>query len=100
MGLGDRRMISAVPRIPSRHFWADRERILGPAAIVAFLVKRGTRSLSEVATALGVERVSLAEIGRRRIGCTAVKHHIKRTWRSLASRRVEPSQAIKGVIEW
>lgn len=49
-----------------------------------------------VASALQVERVSLASIGRRMKGQT--KHQIKRCWRFCANTRVETADAMKGVI--
>ena len=49
-----------------------------------------------VASALHVERVSLANIGRRMLG--SAKHQIKRCWRSCANERVEPTQAMRGVV--
>jgi len=49
-----------------------------------------------VAATLGVERVSLANIGRRMLGNT--KHQIKRCWRFCANDRVEPADAMRGVV--
>src|SRR3954470_16827915 len=48
-----------------------------------------------VASALHVQRVSLANIGRHMLGKT--KHQIKRCWRFCDSRRVEPTDAMRGV---
>jgi hypothetical protein len=50
-----------------------------------------------VASALRVQRVSLANLGRQMIGTT--KHQIKRAWRFCANERVEPTQAMRGVVE-
>lgn len=49
-----------------------------------------------VAAALGVERASLANIGRRVLG--SAKHQIKRCWRFCANGRVEPADAMRGVV--
>jgi hypothetical protein len=49
-----------------------------------------------VAAALRVERVSLANIGRAAVG--AAKHQIKRCWRFCANDRVEPADAMRGVV--
>jgi hypothetical protein len=58
------------------------------------------KTLSElVAATLGVDRVSLAAIGRKLTGPTAVKHRIKRTWRFVANPRVVISDAMRGVVE-
>ncbi len=50
-----------------------------------------------VGACLSVERVSIAEIGRRLTG-TAAKHSIKRAWRFIANERVHVSDATAGVI--
>jgi len=49
-----------------------------------------------VAAALRVERVSLASIGRAAVG--RAKHQIKRCWRFCANGRVEPADAMRGVV--
>jgi hypothetical protein len=49
-----------------------------------------------VAAALRVERASLANLGRRMLG--AAKHQIKRCWRFCANDRVEPADAMRGVV--
>jgi len=49
-----------------------------------------------VAAALQVERVSLANIGRRMLG--SAKHQIKRCWRFCANPRVETSDAMAGIL--
>ena len=49
-----------------------------------------------VAAAVRVERASLANIGRRMLG--AAKHQIKRRWRFCANGRVEPADAMRGVV--
>jgi hypothetical protein len=51
-----------------------------------------------VAAALHVGRVSLAALGRKLVGATAVKHRIKRTWRFCANSRVLVSEAMQGVL--
>jgi hypothetical protein len=57
------------------------------------------KTLSElVAGALHVGRVRLAEMGRKLIGKTAVKHRIKRVWRFTANQRVEVSDAMRPVV--
>jgi hypothetical protein len=50
------------------------------------------------AAAMQVGRISLANIGRKFLGPTAVKHRIKRTWRFCANRRVLVSAAMSGLI--
>lgn len=49
-----------------------------------------------VASALHVQRVSLANLGRQMLG--TAKHQIKRCWRFCANPRVEPTQAMHGVV--
>ena len=48
------------------------------------------------AAAMRVERASLANLGRRMLG--AAKHQIKRAWRFCANDRVEPTDAMRGVV--
>src|SRR5207302_2921696 len=49
-----------------------------------------------VASALQVQRISLANIGRQMLGNT--KHQIKRCWRFCANERVEPADAMRGIV--
>ena len=49
-----------------------------------------------VASALRVQRVSLANIGRAAEGCA--KHQIKRCWRFVTNRRVETADAMRGIV--
>jgi hypothetical protein len=49
-----------------------------------------------VAATLGVERVSLANIGRGMLG--NAKHQIKRCWRFCANDRIETADAMAGII--
>ena len=49
-----------------------------------------------VASAMRVERVSLANLGRRMLG--NAKHQIKRCWRFCNNERVEPADAMRGVV--
>jgi hypothetical protein len=49
-----------------------------------------------VASAIGVQRVSLANIGRQMLG--TAKHQIKRCWRFCANDRVEPADAMRGIV--
>lgn len=49
-----------------------------------------------VAAAMRVERASLANIGRRVAG--SAKHQIKRAYRFCANDRVEPADAMRGVV--
>jgi hypothetical protein len=59
-----------------------------------------TKTLSELVSAvMCVGRVSLAAIGRKLTGATAVKHRIKRTWRFVANQRVVISDAMRGVVQ-
>jgi len=50
-----------------------------------------------VASALSVERISLANIGRHMIG--SAKHQIKRCWRFIANDRIETADAMRGVLK-
>jgi hypothetical protein len=50
-----------------------------------------------VASAMRVERASLANIGRSMIG--RAKHQIKRCWRFVANDRVETADAMRGVLK-
>jgi hypothetical protein len=50
-----------------------------------------------VASAMRVERASLANIGRATLGAAA-KHQIKRCWRFVANDRVEAADAMRGVV--
>ena len=45
----------------------------------------------------GVERVSLANIGRSMLG--SAKHQIKRCWRFCANDRVETADAMRGIVQ-
>lgn len=49
-----------------------------------------------VASAMRVERISLANIGRALSG--RVKHQIKRCWRFCANERIETADAMRGVL--
>jgi hypothetical protein len=49
------------------------------------------------ASALSVERVSLAHIGRHMQG--AAKHQIKRCWRFCRNQRVETADAMRGIVK-
>ena len=51
-----------------------------------------------VASALHVQRVSLANIGRCIVG-GSVKHQIKRCWRFCANPRIETADAMRGVLK-
>ncbi len=51
-----------------------------------------------VAAALRVGRVSLPAIAQFAVGGSMLKHKIKRLWRFLDNHRVEPSDAMRGVI--
>jgi len=50
-----------------------------------------------VASALHVERISLANIGRSMEG--TIKHQIKRCWRFCANDRIETADAMRGVLK-
>ncbi len=61
------------------------------------------KTLSQLAVAACmVARAGIAELGRRlaATGPVAVKHCIKRVDRFLANARVEPAEAMRGVVEW
>jgi hypothetical protein len=49
-----------------------------------------------VASAMRVQRISLANIGRMMDGC--VKHQIKRCWRFCANERVETADAMRPIV--
>ncbi len=49
-----------------------------------------------VAATMGVQRISLANIGRALSGTT--KHQIKRCWRFCANERVETADAMRGIV--
>jgi hypothetical protein len=56
-----------------------------------------------VASAMHVQRVSLANIGRQMLGragkaSTSAKHQIKRCWRFCANDRIETADAMRGII--
>src|SRR2546422_2726343 len=50
-----------------------------------------------VASALRVQRISLANIGRAAQG--TAKHQIKRCWRFVANERVESADAMRGIVK-
>ena len=50
-----------------------------------------------VASAMSVQRVSLANIGRQMQG--QAKHQIKRTWRFCSNPRIETADAMRGVLK-
>jgi len=49
-----------------------------------------------VAAAMRVQRASLANLGRQMVG--SAKHQVKRCWRFCANDRVEPADAMRGVV--
>ena len=49
-----------------------------------------------VASAMRVQRISLANIGRLMVG--KAKHQIKRCWRFCANDRVETADAMRGIV--
>lgn len=49
-----------------------------------------------VASAMRCQRVSLANLGRNLLGTS--KHQIKRAWRFCANERIEPSDAMRGIV--
>jgi hypothetical protein len=49
------------------------------------------------ASALNVERISLANIGRRMQG--TAKHQIKRCWRFCRNQRIETADAMRGIVK-
>jgi hypothetical protein len=50
-----------------------------------------------VASAMRCQRMSLANLGRAAVG--SAKHQIKRAWRFCANERIEPTDAMRGVVE-
>lgn len=67
-------------------------------SVVTGLLTSQTNTLADlVGAALGVGRVSLAQIGRRLLS-TSAKHGIKRCWRFTANERVEVSDAMRDVV--
>ena len=51
-----------------------------------------------VAAAVRLERLNIAQLGRRMAGAVAAKHTIKRAWRFTCNHRVEIADAMQGVI--
>ena len=51
-----------------------------------------------VESALAVERISMANIGRSMLG-SSVKHQIKRCWRFCSNPRIETADAMRGVVK-
>jgi len=49
-----------------------------------------------VASAMHCQRVSLANLGRNLVGTT--KHQIKRAWRFCSNERIEPTDAMRGIV--
>jgi Transposase DDE domain len=49
-----------------------------------------------VASALSVQRMSLANLGRAMLG--TAKHQIKRAWRFCANERIETADAMRGIV--
>jgi len=49
-----------------------------------------------VASAMHCQRVSLANLGRNLAGTT--KHQIKRAWRFCSNERIEPTDAMRGIV--
>ena len=72
-------------------------------SICSYLRFSQAKTLSQlVSAATTVSRISLAEIGRA-LSCQnniATKHCIKRIDRFIGNRRVEPIEAMRGVVEW
>jgi hypothetical protein len=73
------------------------------AAAWVISVCAGSLRLSQVKTlaalvsaALGVQRISLANIGRQMLG--AAKHQIKRTWRFCVNDRIETADAMRPIV--
>ncbi len=55
------------------------------------------KTLAALATAaMGVQRISLANIGRAMVG--SAKHQIKRCWRFISNDRVETADAMRGIV--
>ena len=63
---------------------------------VALRLSQAKTLAALVAAAMRVERVSMANIGRAAAG--TAKHQIKRCWRFCANDRVEPADAMRGVV--
>ena len=66
------------------------------ACLVSLRLSQAKTLGALVAAAMRVERVSLANIGRRMLG--AAKHQIKRCWRFCDNDRVEPADAMRGIV--
>lgn len=72
-------------------------------SVCSYLRLSQAKTLSHlVLAATSVIRVSLAELGRALSyqGHIATKHCIKRIDRFIGNRRVEPTEAMQGVVEW
>jgi hypothetical protein len=72
-------------------------------SVCSYLRLSQAKTLSQLVTAaITVSRVSLAEIGRM-LSChnnIAAKHCIKRIDRFIGNQRVEPIEAMRGIVEW
>ncbi len=66
------------------------------ACLVSLRLSQAKTLAALVAAAMRVQRVSLANIGRMMAG--AAKHQIKRCWRFCANERVEPADAMRGIV--
>ena len=72
-------------------------------SICTSLRRSQAKTLSDiVAAGLNVTRVSLAELGRclSQVRHVAAKHCIKRVDRFIGNQRVEPVEAMRGVVQW
>jgi len=68
-----------------------------------FLRRSQAKTLSELAcSATSLERASLAQCGRilAREGGVACKHAIKRVDRFIGNKRIEPIEAMRGIVQW
>jgi len=72
-------------------------------SLCSHLRRSQAKTLSQVVpAAMEAERLSLAEVGRRLSRHTGVwaKHCIKRVDRLIGNARIEPAEAMRGVVEW
>lgn len=64
----------------------------------SLLASQSATLAAMVAAAVRLERLNIAQIGRRITGAVSAKHTIKRAWRFTCNRRVEVADAMSGVI--
>ena len=64
--------------------------------LVSLRLSQAKTLATPAGAAMRVQRVSLANLGRQMLG--TAKHQIKRCWRFCANTRVEPADAMRGIV--